>query len=403
MSDCYVNWRKNQNIKPIEFPNKEKYYSDLLNIEHSWTGRMDGNICNTFIMEAEQQLVNAIELFEQGYFDGAYYSLRSAVDISTTMVFLDDMPDEECRKFLDAWKSTSDFPMQGQMIKQLAKYGNVFVDMKDKMPTFFASAKDLSAELNKYVHKQGLQHFYVSRNHPINQNKFQDQFLETFEKYLKKCIGVVAVMRLAIDPFPILLMDEEILYRCFDSMTEPYSNDFVEKYISMPIIEQYKLTDMYTETYDSFLCEEKKNEATFNVMKHQYIDTRRLDEIFSQLHLISDNDVYCVLLTASSDKVIKLYCYNGMLMYFTDRNTNRKALSWSGLDFKKFSENPERVNQVYDEAFISVFTFDKMDYFVEHNELLTPDDVGGIIGYVAGTMAKMKNETEDAETTGKMI
>lgn len=73
MTDSYVDWRKNQNIKPIVLPNKVKFYSDLINIEHSWSGRMDTNICNTFIMEAEQQLVNAIEMFEFGYFDCAYH------------------------------------------------------------------------------------------------------------------------------------------------------------------------------------------------------------------------------------------------------------------------------------------------------------------------------------------
>ena len=34
-----------------------------------------------------------------------------------------------------------------------------------------------------------------------------DKFIKKFEEYLQRCIGVVAVMRLAIDPFPILLMD----------------------------------------------------------------------------------------------------------------------------------------------------------------------------------------------------
>lgn len=122
----YIDWRSHENVRPVELKNKEQLYSDLINIEHSWSGRIDGNICNTFIIEAEQQLVNAIELFEQGYFDCAYYSLRSAVDLSTTMVFLDDMPDDEHEKFLSAWKSIADFPMQGQMIKQLSQRGNVF-------------------------------------------------------------------------------------------------------------------------------------------------------------------------------------------------------------------------------------------------------------------------------------
>lgn len=389
VNDAYIDWRKRNNIRAIELPNKGQYYSALINIEHSWSGRMDGNICNTFIMEAEQQLVNAIELFEQGYFDCAYYSLRSSVDLSTTMVFLADMPEVEREQSLNAWKSTADFPMQGQMIKQLSQRGNIFIDMKAKMPDFFAAAKVLSAELNKYVHKQGLNHFYISRNHPINQNQPQDPFIHAFENYLHQCIGVVAVMRLAIDPFPVLLMDEEILYRCFDSMTDPYSEEFVQEYIGELTISQYKQTDLYTGTYDAFLAEEKKNEATFNVMKHQYIDSRRIEEIFDQLHLLPINDIICVLLVASCEKVVKVYSYNGIMMYFTDRNTNRKAMSWSGFDFKEFSEAKNPVNQPYDEAFISVFPFNDTDFFVEHNELLAEAEIEEMTRLVVAFMEKM--------------
>jgi len=172
MSDSFIEWRKKENICPVVLDGKERYYFDLMNIEHSWTGRIDiGNIGNTFIMEAEQQIINAIELFEHGYFDCAYYSLRSAVDLSTTMVFLTDMPDDEKKAFLENWKETKDFPMQGQMIKLLSNRGYIFSDMKSKMPDFFLKAKELSSELNKYVHKQGLQHFYISRNHPFNAQK----------------------------------------------------------------------------------------------------------------------------------------------------------------------------------------------------------------------------------------
>ena len=53
-------------------------------------------------------------------------------------------------------------------------------------------------------------------------------FIENYVNFLEKTIGIIAVMRLAIDPYPVLLMDEEILLRCFDSMTEAYKNEFVE-------------------------------------------------------------------------------------------------------------------------------------------------------------------------------
>ena len=391
----FFDWRKNQYIYPITLPNKEQYYLDLLNIEHSWSGRMDTNVGNTFVMEAEQQLINAIELFEHGYFDCAYYSLRSAVDLSTTMVFLVDMPDDERNNYLEAWKSTSDFPMQGQMIKALSQKGCIFTDMLKKMPTFFSDAKKLSAELNKYVHKQGLQHFYISQNSPYNQHTSQTEFICAFENYLERSIGVVAVMRLAIDPFPVLLMDEEILYRCFDSMTDPYSIDFVDKYIGQSTIDDYKKTDLYIGTYNSFINDEKKNEAVFNVMKHQYIDSKRMDEISPQLHLLNKDDIICVLLVAASEKVVKVYCLDGLMMFFTDRNTIRTALSWSGLDFKQFRDNANPINQVYDEAYISVFSFDDTPYYIEHNEPITADDAGEIVGFVVGALDKMSLLSED--------
>lgn len=380
MSDHYVKWRKNENLRPIDLPNKEKLFFDIQNIEHSFSGRLgDWNVINTFVAEAAQQLINAIELFEMGYFDCAYYSLRSAVDVSTTMVFLSDMPEEEREAKFENWKNTREFPMQHEMVKSLSRFGYVFSDMIRKMPSFFSEAKSLSQRLNKYVHKQGFQHFYVSRNHPINQNKPLDVFVSNFEFYLKKCIGIVAVMRLAADAFPVLLMDEEFLYRCFDSMTEPYSQSFVDEYIGKATIEEYKQTDLYQGTYDAFIHDEKKNEPTFNVMKHQYIDTTRMDEIMQQLHLLSKSDAVCVLIAKACGKVVKLYTLGGSFMFFTEKNTNRKATHWSGAVFKAFAENETRYNQAFDEAYISVFSFDGEDYFVEHNELLEEDDIKAII------------------------
>ena len=334
-------------------------------------------------MEAEQQLVNAIELFEMGYFDCAYYSLRSAVEISTTMVFLADLPEADREKQLEAWKATLDFPMETQMIRQLAKSGAVFADMLAKMDDFFSGAKNLNAELNKFVHKQGLQHFYMARNHPINQHKSQTAFIKTFEDYLTRCIGVVAVMRLAIDPFPILLMDEEILLRCFDSMTEPYSEDFVEKYIGQSTLSDYKNTDLYIGTYESFISEEKKNEAVFNVMKYQYIDTTRFDEIFSQLHLLSIYNIVAVLITFACNKIVKVYTLDGLMMYHTNKETNRKNHSWSTEDFNKFGKSDKLINQKYDEAYISVFTFKDELYYAEHNEPLQQKAVDTLVDYVS--------------------
>lgn len=379
--NSFIEFRQKENLRPVNLPNKEKFYYDLENIEHSWSGRADVmSIGNTFIMEAEQQLVNALELFELGYFDCAYYSLRSAVDVSTTIVFLADMPEPDRDSFLSKWKATEDFPMQGQMIKMLSAHGDAFVDMKRQMPKFFSDAKVLSAELNKYVHKQGFQHFYVSRNHPINMHKSLDRFIADFEDYFVKCTGVVAVMRLAIDPFPVLLMDEEILYRCYDSITDPYSTDFVDEYIGEETLETYKRTARYTGMHKFFMGLEKKTGSVFDIVKNQYIDSQCREEVLSQCHLMSKSDIMSAFTVFACEKIVRVYVHNSFLWYFTDRQTMRKDLSWSSLTLTEFTKSQHKINQVYDNVFISVFNFDEDAYLVEHNELLDDSDVLSIRG-----------------------
>lgn len=374
----YVEWRSKQNIRPVVLPGKEKLFFDLMNIEHSWSGRMDSNIGNTFIMEANQLLINSIELFEMGYFDCAYFSLRSAIDISTTMVFLCDIEDSEKEKYLEKWKKLETFPQRYQMIKKLALNGDTFSDMYNNMPTFFEEAEQLSQKLNKYVHKQGLRNFYISRNHPIYMVKSQEEFISNFLFLLKKVIGVVAVMRLAIDPFPILLMDEEILYRCFDSMTDPYSERFVKEYIGQTTIQEYKRTTLYISMHDYFMQNEKKNDAVFKVVKHQYIVTARYKDISSQFHLMTKDDIIATQIACKCNKIVKVYAMGGILTYFTDRNTNRKKMSWSSMQFEEFSQSNQKYNQQFDEAYISVFKVGEENYYAEHNELLENSEIAFI-------------------------
>lgn len=377
----YSEWRKNEYLNKYSIPDKEEYYMDLMNIEHSFSGRMDVPLANTFIMESVQLIINSMEIFELGYFDCAYYSLRQAIEISTTIVYLSDLPEKEKKEKIENWKNTKEFPMQGQMLQQLYQYGAVISDMKVNMVDFFEIIKNISKKMNKHVHKQGLNNFYVSLNHPINSNKIRDKFIEEYIYFLENTIGIVAVMRLAIDPYPILLMDEEILYRCFDSMTEPYSAEFVGKYIDSKTIEDYKRTQLYINHYNGHMMEEKKNNAVFEVMKYQVIDVSKRKDILSQIHLLDSVDACAVFIALSSTKVVKIYAYGGMQMYFTNRKTNRKSTEYSGMEFKKFEDSKQKYNQIYDEAFISVFKYEldkEQIFFVEHNEILTEEEINKI-------------------------
>lgn len=95
---------------------KNKYYSDLNNISESWTGRVDALFTNTFILESVHLVVNAISLFESGYFDCAYYSLRQSLEVSTTMNYLLELSPEVREKKMLIGKHNKIFLWMGKCL-----------------------------------------------------------------------------------------------------------------------------------------------------------------------------------------------------------------------------------------------------------------------------------------------
>jgi len=368
MSIDFVKMKESENLIPIEIPQKEEYLWDLLNVENNFTGRMDANIANTFLLESVQLIRNSIFLFEKGYFDCAYYSLRQSIEISTTMLYLVDTEEENKVKELKKWREKSRFPMYKKMLELLESEGAVFKNMKEHMTEYFNELTNVKNNINKYVHKQGFDTFYISRSHPLFKKDPNEFFLSEFEEYLKKCIGAVAVFRLSIDPFPVLLMDSEIYHRTGDLMSIAYSDEFISKYIGEDYIASYKLTDFYQNHYFSIISGEKKTSCVSDVVKNQYIDKEKIPEILKQSHLLYKDDQIAVVMAGFSQKVSRIYFGNGMWSYFTSTNSNRKDMGSSGLRFKKILDSEVKYNNEYDEAYLSVIKISDENVYIEHNE-----------------------------------
>ena len=79
---------------------------------------------------------------------------------------------------------------------------------------------------------------------------------------------------------------------------------------------------------------------------------------------------------------MKVYFYNGLLMYFTDRNTNRTKLSWDGRDFYNLEHAENKINQPYDEAFLSAIKIQDDFFILEHNEQLVDAEISEMVEYV---------------------
>lgn len=371
----FIKYKESENIIPLEIKNKECYYQDLHNIEQSWTSRVDAQIANTFFMESVQLVINAIVLFEKGYFDCAFYSLRQSLEVSTTIVYLIDTDDSKRDKELFKWKSQSKFPMYSQMLRLLEENGRIFFDIKEKMSSYFNDIDNVKNRLNKYVHKQGFNRFYISRNYSVNLKKNHNPLLSEFESFLIKCIGAIAVFRLVIDPLPILLGDEEIYKRTEDFLTNAYTQEFIEKYIGLEHIEAYKKTELYTNHYNTFIKEEPKLPSVVDIVKYQYIDKNKIDEILSQKHLLGRYDYTAVVLSIFSEKIAKIYCLGGLLWYFTNVKTVRNNTTLDTREFENIKNSEKKFNNPYDEAYISTIEIDNESYFIEHNEEFTFEQI----------------------------
>src|SRR5690606_27035818 len=151
----FLEEHQKRNLLPIEIPSKKEYLSDLFQLENSFVSRKDVFITNTFFMESVQLITNSISLFEKGYFDSAYYSLRQSLETALTMVYLSDLEEDKREKELLKWKEKSRFPMYKAMSDLLEKQMAIFSDVKEKMADFFDELEQTKRKLNKYVHKQG--------------------------------------------------------------------------------------------------------------------------------------------------------------------------------------------------------------------------------------------------------
>lgn len=373
----FIKYRELENLIPIELKDKEKYHLDLINIHQSWTGRADAMFANHFFRESIQLIINAIALFEKGYFDCAFYSLRQSLELATTVVYFVD--DEESNRIqqINKWKSQERFPLHSQMINELNQRRKEFADIRDKMSTYFEELDLIKQKLNKYVHKQGLNKFYTYKTTSCKKDigNWERTLRRDFETYLKSCIGAVAVFRLAIDPLPILLADEDIYKRTGQFMTEGYHTDFISNYIGDEHINAYKKTEMYQGHYNFFIAEEEMSPSVLDIVKHEYIDRSKIEEISSQKHLLGQHDLIAMALVIFSEKIVKIYCIGGLKCYFTNIRTKRISMSFNSQVLNNLKEQEQRFNNPYDEVYLSYLMVKDEDYFIEHNDELTENEI----------------------------
>ncbi|WP_340470340.1 hypothetical protein [Bifidobacterium mongoliense] len=221
-------------LRPCRLDDRDAILEATLDIEMSLTGRAGMFQLNVFFEEASKELRNAVKLFEVGMFDAAFYSVRSAVELARIVAYFSGDDDPASSELYETWKKGGKFPFDGKIRKNLSEVCAPFQAVKDALPEFFDERNNALLRANKYIHRQGFHTFYslIQRPEPWYAG-YLPAMRDEFHAFIMGAVTEIILLRLSVDPFPILLRDPDVMYRIhYISLTKPLSDAVVDLFLT---------------------------------------------------------------------------------------------------------------------------------------------------------------------------
>jgi hypothetical protein len=355
----------------IQIPQRE----ELLLYLHSqmlYTGRVDVMYCNDFLNEATQLLTNSIFLYEEGYFDCAFYSIRQASEVLNSMLYISF----EDATILKSWSTKDRFPMDKGIKSKLIEMSDAYEEIKDLLPEYFEHHGNLIKKSNKIIHKQGFDTFYRVRTHFGDKHGYsQDDDVNFFVETLKYTIGISLILFIILDPISLALADENITYKLnFNFITDPIDVDYFKNFLGqVDVIAKIQTSNYYQNFIAQFSDKENMSPAVYSVIREEAWDLEALGEIEKQLALLSPLERFMFCILKCGIRVSKFYFSAGVTWYFTTIDSN---FNFGGEEFQNYLKPENKFNQPCANVFMSVITMYDEPLYLEHNNMLTDDEIG---------------------------
>ena len=102
------------------------------------TGNLNELFCNMFLGESVELLKHSFFLYEEGYFDCAFYSVRQSIENINNMLL--SVVDSNKYKL---WRDKARFPSDKLVKEQLNQQNDAYNEIKTAIPEFFEKYDDL--------------------------------------------------------------------------------------------------------------------------------------------------------------------------------------------------------------------------------------------------------------------
>lgn len=362
------------NIKPLPLPNAKEYLEDLNDLRFSDSGMLADVNPFFFVNEACQLLANSVKLFELGYFDCAFYSVRQAIEMSLSGLYLFSNPEK-----LKGWRNLEKGFELKTIVPELKVGKEEFAEIKELFSDFFERIAEEKKLMNKYVHKQGYKSLYYHYNSFNAHGKPERiaSLTKDFETSLHDTIAAVALYRLVIDPYPILMLDEDIVTRMPDLIAESFPRSFVEKYISDEYVERYKKSGIYQGYYDYFKALPSQNEAVYALIHWQLFERKDYNQVKEQKDLLSLHDMEAVDLFMRSFKIGSVIIDG--ISYSSETKLKDPSLAIGEAYYEEIFNGQDEYNVAYKVDYISRFRLNDGMTYLKHNDMLEKNEIAGIL------------------------
>lgn len=333
------------------------------------TGNINELFCNMFFSESVELLRHAFFLYEDGYFDCAFYSLRQSIENMNNMLL--SSVDANQYKF---WKDKSRFPSDKKVKEALERKNDAYNQIKAVIPEFFEQYNILLGKANKYIHKQGFDTFYSYSN--ISNATNQEERTELFLSFLKHAIGMMLIMNIALDPLSLALSDHEVdSHIPFDPMTEPIPIEMFEKFLSIEIIDKIKTTAHYLSLKNYFLSLDELNEATYAVLRYNHFDVDHLDMIEKQISQLDLSQALMFCILKNGIRATHFYWDYGILGYSTSYKPKVSIREYCSNQFDGYLHPRNTFNCDWKGMYISICPVIGSHLIVQHDEPLTEIEI----------------------------
>lgn len=367
-----------EHLLPRPLKNRNDVLRATLDIEMSFTGRMDMMSLNVFFMESSKKLRNAVKLFEEGVFDAAFYAVRSAAELARVVTYFSGCETPTDNDEFASWKCEGRFPFDSEVCQKLEKVCAPYREVRDAIPEFFDERKAALKRVNKYIHRQGFRTFYTFS--PVDADRHvrrMDAMAGEFHSFIMGAVAEIIMLRLSVDPYPMLLRDPDVMYRIRNiSFSKPLSDDVVGVFLTPKIVDAYRSTGFYGDEAARFRGNEPFNKAAYNLFNFGIYSRAEGNDVRRQFQLLTVSDRVAALVFDMLPDATYLVANSGFNLYWADNAGLEGGFSTDFRETGRYGEVPDFTNRPDDRGYATRVKIRDDYYVVHHLNPLSNETIG---------------------------